>query len=84
MAQLLPAFSDVPENHWAANYIKIAVALGLVRGYPDGTFRPEQPVTRAEGTVLAVRTLGIGALVAGLFALGAYVSAVYTKPKGGA
>jgi hypothetical protein len=83
MAQLLPAFSDVPENHWAANYIKIAAALGLVRG-SDGTFRPEQPVTRAEGTVLAVRTLGIGALVAGLFALGAYVSAVYTKPKGGA
>ena len=41
------AFSDI-SNNWAREYINRAAALGLVSGYPDGTFRPNAEITRAE------------------------------------
>ncbi|MFF2889120.1 S-layer homology domain-containing protein, partial [Paenibacillus sp. NPDC057967] len=44
-------------GHWAENQIKQAVALGLVNGYPDQTFRPNQSVTRAEFIVMLVKLL---------------------------
>jgi len=40
-------FSDV-SGHWAEDYITAAVAAGWVDGYPDGTFKPDTPITRAE------------------------------------
>ncbi len=40
-------FSDI-QNHWAKNFIIFAAAKGRVKGYPDGTFRPDQMITRAE------------------------------------
>lgn len=36
------------ENHWAEQHIRWAMEEGLIHGYPDGSFRPDQPVTRAE------------------------------------
>lgn len=44
-------FSDV-DGHWAADYIGAAAEQGWVNGYEDGTFRPDNPMTRAE--VMAV------------------------------
>lgn len=41
-------FSDVQEDDWFFNYVGTAVNLGIVQGYNDGTFKPEQTVTRAE------------------------------------
>ena len=41
-------FSDVPAAAWYAPYVSFAQKYGLVNGYSDGTFRPEQPVSRAE------------------------------------
>ncbi len=41
-------FSDLPTNHWAYGYISAVVNAGLFNGYPDGTFRPDQSITRAE------------------------------------
>lgn len=41
-------FPDVPEDHWAAKDIADVTNWGLVAGYPDGTFGPERPITRAE------------------------------------
>ncbi len=41
-------FIDVKDSHWAKEQIEQAVAKGYVSGYPDGTFKPEQKVTRAE------------------------------------
>ncbi|MEL6261901.1 MAG: DUF3747 domain-containing protein [Cyanobacteria bacterium J06626_6] len=41
-------FSDVPTGRWSAPKISQAASLGIVTGYPDNTFRPTQPVTRAE------------------------------------
>lgn len=42
------SFSDVSSDHWASRYIEKAVSLGIVKGYPDGTFLPDAEMTRAE------------------------------------
>lgn len=47
-----PSFPDVKPSSWFAPYITQGQALGLLEGYPDGTFRPEQPITRAEAAKL--------------------------------
>ncbi|MEO0539449.1 MAG: DUF3747 domain-containing protein [Cyanobacteria bacterium P01_A01_bin.105] len=41
-------FGDVPSNRWSAAKIQFASQAGIVTGYPDGSFRPAQEVTRAE------------------------------------
>ena len=50
-------FTDVPEDHWAARYIALAQHLGYIQGYPDGTFKPNQFITRAEAMTLINRVL---------------------------
>ena len=50
-------FSDVPDTHWAARFITLAEHLGWVAGYPDGTFRPDKAITRAEAMTLINRVL---------------------------
>jgi len=42
------AFVDVPKTYWAYSFITALSAQGIVSGFPDGTFKPDQPVTRAE------------------------------------
>lgn len=42
----LPSFSDVPANYWAFQYIEALKLEGIVSGYGDGTFRPENNITR--------------------------------------
>lgn len=51
-------YPDVPASHWAAPYVEAAVAAGYVTGYLDGTFRPANTITLAEGVVMALRLLG--------------------------
>ena len=41
-------FPDVPDDYWAMEFIDALSARGLLSGFPDGTFRPDKPVTRAE------------------------------------
>lgn len=41
-------FIDVPDAHWAMRYIEAARNHGIIGGYPDGTFKPDNKVTRAE------------------------------------
>ncbi len=48
----LVTFRDVSPSYWAASAISTAAANNLVAGFPDGTFRPEQPVTRTETWVV--------------------------------
>jgi|GEM_PF-3561846 len=50
--------SDI-DGHWAAEQILALAALGVVTGDPDGTFRPDNCLTRAEATKLAVMALGL-------------------------
>ncbi len=51
-------FKDT-QGYWAAEAIARVNALGLVRGYPDGTFLPRNEVSRQELVVMVVRTLGL-------------------------
>lgn len=50
------SFTDI-SNHWAKNYISTALANGWVSGYSDNTFRPDQPITRAEVMTMVNRVL---------------------------
>ena len=45
-------FSDVPSDFWAANSISTVTKANLMKGYSDGTFRPNQPMTREEVAAL--------------------------------
>jgi len=51
-----PIFGDIG-RHWAKATIERAVAAGIVSGYPDGTFKPNQTVTRAEFAVMLIKAL---------------------------
>lgn len=51
-------YPDVPYTNWAAPYVERAVAAGLVNGYLDGTFRPNNNITLAEGVTIVLRLLG--------------------------
>ena len=51
-------YPDVPYSHWAAPYVEAAVSTGLVNGYLDGTFHPDETITLAMGVTMAVRLLG--------------------------
>jgi hypothetical protein len=50
-------YTDVPANEWYVNDIGLASALGIVNGDPDGTFRPDDSVTRAEFMAMLQRAV---------------------------
>ena len=52
------AFPDVSDTHWAASQIKELSEKGVIVGYPDGTFQPDDNVTRAEFAAMAIKALG--------------------------
>ncbi len=51
-AQAQITFSDVPSDYWAAPFIQALGDRGVIRGFPDGRFRPNDPITRAQFAVL--------------------------------
>lgn len=52
-------FSDMTEFHaWAEPQIEEMTTLGIIKGYTDGTFRPDRAITKAEALVLAARVAG--------------------------
>jgi hypothetical protein len=52
-------YKDVPENYWAVPAIEEAYEMGFVQGYPDGSFRPDQPVTKASALSSLARNLSL-------------------------
>ena len=56
----IPAFAypDVTPEHWAAKQIEILTEKGVIVGYPDGTFKPDDNVSRAEFASMAIKALG--------------------------
>lgn len=52
-------FSDVPADHWAANYIAFVYENNIVTGYEDHTYHPSSNITRAEFATIMQRYLGI-------------------------
>lgn len=49
------SFTDVSGKSWYAGYVKYLETFGIIKGYEDGTFRPDQEITRAEFVVMSVR-----------------------------
>ncbi|MBK1986614.1 S-layer homology domain-containing protein [Sphaerospermopsis aphanizomenoides BCCUSP55] len=49
-------FSDISKDYWAKDYIAELAAMEIIDGYPDGTFRPNAPVTRAQLAALLQKT----------------------------
>jgi hypothetical protein len=56
-ATQVPTLTDVPAGHWAKDAIDKIVAKGIILGYPDGTFRGTQNLTRYEAAVIVARLL---------------------------
>ncbi|MDL2274061.1 S-layer homology domain-containing protein [Oscillospiraceae bacterium OttesenSCG-928-G22] len=54
-------YRDVKYTHWAADYIKTVVDLGLMTGYVDGTFRPDSPVLLEDAANALLKLLGYSA-----------------------
>lgn len=57
VAQNTKKFDDVPNNYWAKNYIDALANRGIINGFPDGTFRPNAPVTRTEYATMVTAAL---------------------------
>lgn len=54
----ISVFKDCTYTHWAAPYVKAAVTNGILTGYPDGTFKPENTVLYEEAITVLLRLLG--------------------------
>lgn len=52
-------FADIPDGHWCSNAVSALKALGIVSGYGDNRFMPENYITRAEFTKLIVNAFGL-------------------------
>ena len=53
--QAFAAFSDLPQTHWANEAVAQMAEQGILEGYPDGTFRPDETLTRAQFLAMVVR-----------------------------
>lgn len=51
------SFNDVAANSWASGYINCASSLNIIKGYPDGSFKPSNPVTYVEAATMLLRSL---------------------------
>ncbi|HPO82811.1 MAG TPA: S-layer homology domain-containing protein [bacterium] len=51
--------SDVPQNHWAYEAVELLIKEGIIKGYPDGTFRGNQGITRYELAMIVAKVLEI-------------------------
>ncbi|MFC3886502.1 S-layer homology domain-containing protein [Bacillus songklensis] len=52
-----PLFTDVPNSHWAYNEIQYWTELGVITGYGDGSFKPEQSLKRAHAALLLAKAM---------------------------
>ena len=56
-------FPDVPENHWAYEYIHSLAAKGIVEGYPDGNFDGDRTMTRYEFATMLYKAMQKGTVL---------------------
>ena len=68
-------FKDVKSDHWASQYIRLAVEQGWMTGYVDGTFRPDNQITLEEACTALLKLLGYQSSDL----VGSYPSAQLTK-----
>ncbi|BAT51381.1 hypothetical protein NOS3756_03040 [Nostoc sp. NIES-3756] len=51
------AFTDVSTNYWARGYIEALASQNIIAGFPDGSFKPNEPVTRAQFATIITKAL---------------------------
>jgi len=51
-------FTDLPADHWAQPYVTAAASLGAISGFPDGSFRPDAPVTYEDAVKMTLAACG--------------------------
>ena len=56
-------FPDVPQNHWAYEYVNGLIAKGIIEGYPDGTFGGDRAMTRYEFAAMLFRAMEQGVVI---------------------
>ncbi len=54
----ISVFTDCTSSHWAAPYVKVAAENGIIQGYSDGKFGPDDYITYAQAATIALRLLG--------------------------
>ena len=59
----LQLFPDVPQNHWAYEYVAQLAGNGMIEGYPDGNFAGDRPMTRYEIAAILYRAMTKGAVL---------------------
>lgn len=52
------AFTDVEAGYWAQGYIQALASQNIIAGFPDGTFKPDEPVTRAQFAAIIAKAFG--------------------------
>jgi len=62
----LPVLTDI-SGHWAKDSIEHLVQMGAIAGYPDNTFKPDNPITRAEFAVVLVKAFDLEAATGKVF-----------------
>ena len=58
LKMLQSPFIDMDSNNWANGYVNVAAIEGIIAGYPEGTFIPDNDITYAEVITIMVRVLG--------------------------
>lgn len=61
LSKTTEVFTDVLSSHWGIGYINEAAQQGLITGYPDGSFGPEEKLTYAQALTIVIRMLGYSA-----------------------
>ncbi len=64
-ATQVTTFTDVPAGHWAKDAVDVIVQKGLIQGFPDGTFRGNENLTRYQAALIFYRLLQSGTLSSG-------------------
>ncbi len=54
----MSVFSDCTSSHWASPYVKVAAENGIIQGFPNGTFGPNNTITYAQAVTVALKLLG--------------------------
>ena len=72
-------FTDIPAGHWAKDAVDLITQRGLIQGFPDGTFRGNENLTRYQAALIFARLLQTGALTAPNSGLSAEDMATITK-----
>ncbi len=77
LADETPSFTDAASiSGWADGYVNVAADLGIINGFPDGSFQPLAPVTEVQAVAMLVRAIGDQGTVTGTWP-GNYVTAAY-------